>query len=743
MNLPVMSAANVDEYMEQYGVALGTEARRAMRPLHDPAVDMPSEVPLRRPAFPAQAHAVMATAKCLERLGACICSGEMGTGKTLWAIMAAIEHHARTRGVGGFRVIVMCPGHLVDKWAREIQETAPEYTIVVIEKWDTIFSLHHRMKRDRPKRPTFFLVSRETAKLGPGWHPVYYYNEREGKPRCRSCHELIVDSKGEPLPLRKFESKQLFCESCGEHLWTYDAERVRKWMPADYMKKKMKGYFDYLVLDEAHEEKSTGSEQAIAAGKLMSIVDYSIVLTGTILGGYAEDIRALLFRLFGKKMRERGYTWEGATQFARDYGRLDTIITKTEDCNSTATGKGSQVKKDERIRPGIMPTLFGDMLMDCTVFLSLNEISDNLPSFTEEIIPVDMSEDQGKAYKHVADTLSSVARTMLASKDRRLLATVLQTTLSYADHPFGWDEVGYLDKPKIDLIDEEALRENQKLGRNSKHRKVVRNLRGTFVPVVSPPNLDESDLYPKEKALLDIVTNESRQGRQVWVFVQNTNARDMLARLESVLSRHHFRVRVLRSNTVKPSQREKWIYENGRGVDVIVSHPRLVQTGMDLFDKGGNHNFPTIVFYQTGYETVVLRQASRRSWRIGQRRPCRVYYLYYKGTMQSQAMELMGNKIKASTQVEGKFSAEGLAQMCDDTGGIEMALAKKLANMEEADDQGTIRAWEKISGTSNSDSFCEREIEYEQPDGDDLPDDIDPEQAMQELDQLLSSLISE
>jgi hypothetical protein len=32
---------------------------------------------------------------------------------------------------------------------------------------------------------------------------------------------------------------------------------------------------------------------------------------------------------------------------------------------------------------------------------------------------------------------------------------------------------------------------------------------------------------------------------------------------------------------------------------------------------------PTILFYETGYSTHVLRQASRRSWRIGQKQAVR------------------------------------------------------------------------------------------------------------------------
>ena len=49
-------------------------------------------------------------------------------------------------------------------------------------------------------------------------------------------------------------------------------------------------------------------------------------------------------------------------------------------------------------------------------------------------------------------------------------------------------------------------------------------------------------------------------------------------------------------------------------MQVCICHPKLVQTGLDLLE------FPTIFFVQTGYSIYTLRQASRRSWRIGQKR---------------------------------------------------------------------------------------------------------------------------
>ena len=140
--------------------------------------------------------------------------------------------------------------------------------------------------------------------------------------------------------------------------------------------------------------------------------------------------------------------------------------------------------------------------------------------------------------------------------------------------------------------------------------------------------------------------------------------------------------------------RSAWIAENAPGVDVIISHPQPVRTGLTLFDAAGNHNFPSLIFYETGYDLFTLRQASRRSWRIGQKCPCKVFFLYYKETMQARAMALMAQKLDASLALEGQFSAEGLAAMSAESGSLTMELAKSL--VETIDFGDAERVWEKF-----------------------------------------------
>jgi hypothetical protein len=72
-----------------------------------------------------------------------------------------------------------------------------------------------------------------------------------------------------------------------------------------------------------------------------------------------------------------------------------------------------------------------------------------------------------------------------------------------------------------------------------------------------------------------------------------------------------------------------------------------------------------------------LRQASRRSWRIGQRNAVRVKFVTYTGTMQETCLRLMGKKMLVALMMEGKFSGEGL-QSLDTDEDLMSAMAREL-----------------------------------------------------------------
>jgi len=106
-----------------------------------------------------------------------------------------------------------------------------------------------------------------------------------------------------------------------------------------------------------------------------------------------------------------------------------------------------------------------------------------------------------------------------------------------------------------------------------------------------------------------------------------------------------------------PNKREGWIEKQvAAGVDVIISHPKKVETGIDLLD------FPTIVWMSPHYSVYTVLQASRRSWRIGQTKPVKVYYFAYANTIQEQALYLVAAKVAAAQHVNGDTVADDSGQ---------------------------------------------------------------------------------
>lgn len=692
--LPPIEMKSLEEYLLAYGSLLGQQAERSLKPLHVPGHRPLPTLHLMRTPFEAQRHVIEATRQTLRRQKSILLVGEMGTGKTIMGL-AAIHAHAGSRP---YRALVFCPGQLVNKWEREIRETIPGAEVIQIESWRTLLPLKRTTK---PTGVEWYVIARDRAKLGARWRPSFQQRSRsrDGFLRCPQCGLRLVDDKREPLfvgtPGKDGQAgtglwrKRFKCEwvlsghqaeqdsdltqadrlvkGCGSPLWQLTSE-LRRHDPALFIKRRLRNYFEYLVLDEIHEEKGADTAQGHAAGALIASCRKVIALTGTLIGGYAEHLRPLLFRLSPGSLAHEGLGWTDAMAFNERYGRIETRITeksggRSESDNRMSRGSKATIKT---VRPGIMPPLFGRHLIDKCVFLGLNEVAQNLPPLSEECISVRMDKELAAIYRQdVEEPLKEAITEMMRRRDRRLLGTFLQTLLAYPDYPFGWEPIGY-------------WKANQ------------------FVTVAVPPNLDADVVRPKERELVELIRSEKAQARKVWVYVQYTGKHDVQGRLEQILQDAHFRVGVLRSS-VPLARREEWIAKHACQLDVVISHPRLVETGLDLFDKGGRHNFPTICFYETGYNLFTLRQASRRSWRIGQKKPCRVIYFYYEGTMQDRALALMGRKLTAAQALEGKFSSEGLVSMAGEDANVEIALARSL--VDHLDEGDARRLWNRVSSS--------------------------------------------
>jgi len=169
-------------------------------------------------------------------------------------------------------------------------------------------------------------------------------------------------------------------------------------------------------------------------------------------------------------------------------------------------------------------------LMATTAFLSLEDISDNLPVLDESVISVYVDPALQQAYEQLEEDIRSAMKAHLGNKS--LMSILLNMLLLYRDHPYDFDGIW-----------ERAF--------DPQMKEYVKFL------VTEPENLIREALYAKERALIAKVKEELRQGRRCQVDATYAGEKDITLRLEAVLRQEVVRVAVLRSS-VATDKREDW-----------------------------------------------------------------------------------------------------------------------------------------------------------------------------------------
>lgn len=421
------------------------------------------------------------------------------------------------------------------------------------------------------------------------------------------------------------------------------------YQPTEYIKRYLpREFFDLLIVDEGHEYKNEGSAQGQAMGVLANKVRKVLLLTGTLMGGYADDLFFLLWRIMPRRMVEDGFRPNGrgslgsaAMAFMRTHGVLKDIYRESEgEAHRTARGKRVTVRTVKG--PGFGPQGIARYVLPFTVFLKLRDIGEGiLPRYDERYVEVPMTPEQANRYRNLEATLTAELKEALRKGDNSLLGVVLNTLLAWPDCCF--------------------------------REEAVKHPRTRALLAFAGSVFGETEPSPKEDALIELCRREKARGRRVLAYTVYTGTRDTTARLRALLSAAGLKVGVLRAS-VDTARREDWILEQvDRGIDVLITNPELVKTGLDLLD------FPTIAFLQTGFNVYTLQQAARRSWRIGQKQPVEVVFFGYEGTAQTACLALMAQKIAVAQSTSGDMPETGLEVLNPDGDSIEVELARQLA----------------------------------------------------------------
>lgn len=633
---PLGPDATPDDYLRAWTPALGQQLDQLVVPRVRAGTPAPAAwSALARPPFPAQGDVIQALSATLDDVSSALLIGEQGTGKTLMMATVPWDLFVRRHGRSGDRVLVVAPDHLIAKWQREIVATIPRATAQVIGSWREALALPAQWAQ-RPAHPEYWIIGRDHAKLGYGRRFGAYWNAHRGYYTCPDCGRALQNPETGaywPREMKTATRANRHCPFCHTPLWTADPA-LRRVSPMAYLAHYAPKRCDLVIFDEVHELKgATEQGQVLALGQRVG--RRILAGTGTLGSGFADDLHLIQYRLNPRSMIAEGIAHDDPLTTQRRYGRIQTItrFDAVDEDEDKKYGRTAKTRRTQKRLPGLSPLWFATKLVDRAAFIRLDDLGqDALPPYTEEVQWLAMEPDQAAWYDNAIGRIRRLAEDALRSGSSRLLGKLLAMSLTLADEPWMPQHV----QPHPD-------------------RPVQ-----TWTP---PDGLTADRRYPKERQILDDVRQERAAGRRVWIFTTYTQTHPQSARLAEILTAGGLRVAVLTGDVPRP-RREAWITRQlHQGVDVVISHPGLVETGLDLFA------FPTIFWFSTGYNLFRLRQASRRAWRIGQNAPCLVRFYAYQDTMEETALKWMAQKLEMAQALEGDLNLEGLQRITEQEGG--------------------------------------------------------------------------
>ena len=237
----------------------------------------------------------------------------------------------------------------------------------------------------------------------------------------------VLNKKDTALFNKLFEQYNLYQNGEAFH---NSYKGAKKYPVAKYIYKRMRGVFDYLALDEAHLLMNN-SLQGVAAHQLMKAAKNSLLLTGTLLNGYASNIFYTLFRVCPKIMVQEGFTYNDEMQFARLFGAISKE-SSYELVRGYRRGKIGSVK--EKKLPGISPLIFTKFLLNLTAFIALDDMAEGLPDYREIPVAINMDDETAMQYAELQRFFSErVSR--YRSGSRKIMGSLVKLLTQYPDAP--------------------------------------------------------------------------------------------------------------------------------------------------------------------------------------------------------------------------------------------------------------------------------------------------------------------
>ncbi len=450
---------------------------------------------------------------------------------------------------------------------------------------------------------------------------------------------------------------------CGEPLYQAVPE-PRRFPLSQYICNRHSRTFDFLVLDEGHEYATDGSAQERSAHRLTALGIPTVLMTGSIMNGYAESLFTNMWALSHDFRQEFGR--DDRARFVERYGYLKRVLSDRDRDTGEVIEFGSHTDRVERSErtagdaPGILPLFLFRHLLPIAVTLHKADLAIDLPPCRQIKCLIEPDADLLKSFKTLQQGLLTRIR-----KD--------QFRAGFAGKLFGAlaELPSYLDRATLDTG-------NREDGSYAIH--YPDSIGGDLV--VKGESFPATRLSSKERWMLDTLRTELAEGRNVMVFSWHVS---LLPRLARIISQElGEEVPILYAEKVATHKRQEWINKNvvRKQRRILIANPVCVQTGLNNLV-----HFSTEIWMENpACNPTIFRQAIGRVDRIGAKKETRIYTPIFAGTLQVQLHDLLLRKVAVAVATDG-LDPESvlLAAGASDDGYLSgLSIGKQLWNLLNA-----------------------------------------------------------
>lgn len=241
---------------------------------------------------------------------------------------------------------------------------------------------------------------------------------------------------------------------------------------ANYVRRKMKNFFDLTIIDEIHNTKALKSSVGIASGRLISASKKVIGATGTLLGGLATDIFAIYFRLFPSMMIKAGFNFNSERKFGTMYGNMEytTMVDGGSEGYKKYSGGRDEEKTKEKVVPGISPFVFAKFLIHNTIFVRLLDVWENpVPLIEVPTILCEMSEEQRIFYEEFENSCQTAISKEKGTTRAMLTMGMIRGGVDYPDNMVKFPDLSLTFKGEFGYQDKITLFESSKYHLDAAH----------------------------------------------------------------------------------------------------------------------------------------------------------------------------------------------------------------------------------------------------------------------------------